>query len=112
MLCFIAGRAVTLPADEANAAVRRAELLLAAGGDPHRRLELYGRAVTALAGDLDTAGRRRELAEGLAALAPDVSDLRGGSESLRILLGDLDLAWQCYAAALLAEQLGSTEPDD
>jgi hypothetical protein len=107
-LCFIAGRSVTLPAEEANAAVRRAELLLAAGGDPRRRLELYGRAVTALAGDLDTAGRRRELAEGLAALDADVTGLRGASESLRILLGDPGLAWQCFAASVLADEL--TEP--
>src|SRR5262245_7192980 len=32
MLCFLAGRRVTLAAEEANGAVRRAELLLAAGG--------------------------------------------------------------------------------
>jgi hypothetical protein len=111
MLCFIAGRQVTLPGEEANAAVRRAELLLAAGGDPHRRLELFGRAVTALARDLDAPDRRRELARGLGALASGVSGLRGGSESLRLLLADEHLAWQCYAAALLADELGSTEPE-
>jgi hypothetical protein len=108
MLCFVAGRDVTVPAEETNAAVRRAELLLAAGGDPRRGLELYGRAVTALARDLDTMPRRGELAEGLAALVPELADLRGASESLRILLDDPDLAWQCFAAAVLAD--ARTEP--
>jgi hypothetical protein len=112
MLCFIAGREVTVPAEEANAALRRAELLLAAGGNPHRRLELFGRAVTALAQDLDTPGRRAELVAGLDALAPDVSGLPGGSESLRVLRADADLAWQCYAAALLAEELASAELEE
>ena len=108
MLCFVAGRDVTVPAEETNAAVRRAELLLAAGGDPRRGLELYGRAVTALARDLDTMPRRGELAQGLAALVPELADLRGASESLRILLDDPDLAWQCFAAAVLAD--ARTEP--
>ena len=54
---------------ELHAALRRAELLLAAGGDPRRPLELYGRAVTALAEDLDDPPLRAELAAGLEALA-------------------------------------------
>ena len=59
LLCFIAGQSVELDEAERNAALRRAELLLAAGGDPRRPLELYGRAVTALADDLDDAARPR-----------------------------------------------------
>ena len=54
MLCFVAGRDVPLDEDELNGAVRRAELLLAAGGDPHRALDPFGRAASALAEDLDT----------------------------------------------------------
>jgi hypothetical protein len=104
-LCFLAGRAVDLEPSEANAAIRRAELLLATGGDPRRQLELYGRAATAVARDLDTPERRGELASGLVALAQDVTGLRGAGEALRILLADLDLAWQCFAAALLADEL-------
>ena len=49
LVCFLAGRSVELDPEQLNAALRRAELLLATGGDPHRRLELYGRAVTAVA---------------------------------------------------------------
>ena len=112
MLCFIAGRNVELPADEANGAIRRAELLLAAGGDPRRRLDLYGRAVTALARDLDDPARRDALTESLAALEPELEELPGASESLHVLLADPDLAWQCYAAAVLADELTSEpEPD-
>jgi len=105
MLCFFAGREVAIPKDELNAAVRRAELLLAAGGDPHRPLDPVGRATTALAEDLDTEERRRALGVGLEALREDVTGLRGARESLALLLSDPDLAWQSYATALLAEAL-------
>jgi hypothetical protein len=106
-LCFLAGREVDLGADEANAALRRAELLLVAGGDPRRQLELYGRATTAVARDLDTPERRRQLSAGLEALEPELTELRGASEAQRLLLADPDLAWQCFAASLLADELGS-----
>jgi hypothetical protein len=106
-LCFLAGQSVELDEDEANAALRRAELLLVAGGDPRRGLDLYGRAATAVATDLDAPERRAQLADGLAALERDVAGLHGASEALRILLADANLAWQCFAAALLADELGS-----
>jgi hypothetical protein len=105
MLCFFAGRAVDVDADELNAAVRRAELLLAAGGDPRRPLDPFGRAATALADDLDTAERREQLRTGLAALRPETAGLRGASEALGLLLADPDLAWKAFATSLLAEAL-------
>jgi len=105
LLCFIAGRGVTLDEAELHAARRRSELLLAAGGDPRRPLELYGRAVTALAADLDAPTRRAELGAGLSELVPAVEGLRGAIEALRLLRRDGDLAWQCFAMALLAEAL-------
>jgi hypothetical protein len=105
MLCFFAGRNVTLDQDELHAAIRRAELLLAAGGDPHRPLDPFGRAATALADDLDSDERRAQLRTGLDALAPDVTGLRGARESLGLLLSDDDLAWKAYATSLLAEAL-------
>jgi hypothetical protein len=105
LLCFLAGREVELEATELHAAIRRAELLLAAGGDPHRPLELYGRAVTALADDLDDPGARAQLASGLEALTGEIAGLRGASEALKLLRRDGDLAWQCYAMALLADAL-------
>jgi hypothetical protein len=104
-LAFLAGQRIELDAERRNAAVRRAELLLAAGGDPHRPLELYGRAVDAVATDLDEPEARARLAEGLEALEQETAGLRGAGEALRLLRGDADLAWQCYAAALLADEL-------
>jgi hypothetical protein len=105
MLCFFAGRQVVLDEDELNGAVRRAELLLAAGGDPRRRLDPFGRAATSLAEDLDTAERRAQLRAGLRALAVEVKGLRGARESLALLLSDADLAWLAFATSLLAEAL-------
>ncbi len=109
LLCFLAGRNVTLDEHERDAALRRSELLLAAGGDPRRPLELYGRAVTALAEDLDDPAARAQLAAGLDTLTPAIEGLRGAAEALRLLGRDGDLAWQCYAMALLAEELGGEE---
>ena len=93
MLCFFAGRTIPIDDDELNGAVRRAELLLAAGGDPHRPLDPFGRAATALADDLDTPERRGALVQALEALRPEVAGLRGARESLALLLSDPELAW-------------------
>ena len=109
LLCFLAGRSVSLDEHELNAALRRSELLLATGGDPRRPLELYGRAVTALAEDLDSPAGRAELAAGLAALGPQVEGLRGATEALRLLTRDADLAWQCFGMALLAEVIAAED---
>jgi hypothetical protein len=105
VLGFLAGRSVEIDPEELNAALRRAELLLATGGDPRRSPELYGRAVTAIARDLDTASRRAQLLAALETLEPEARDLPGAGEALRLLLADPDLAWQSYALALLAEEL-------
>ena len=105
MLCFFAGRAVSVEEDELNSAVRRAELLLAAGGDPRRELDPLGRAVTALADDLDSPERRAQLRAGLEALREEVAGLRGAREALGLLLDDGDIAWKVYATSLLAEAL-------
>jgi hypothetical protein len=105
MLCFFAGRTIPIDDDELNGAVRRAELLLAAGGDPHRPLDPFGRAATALADDLDTPERRGALVQALEALRPEVAGLRGARESLALLLSDPELAWRSYATSLLAEAL-------
>ena len=105
LLCFLAGREIDVDEDERNASLRRAELLLASGGDPRRSPELYGRPVAAVAADLDAPERRAALRRALEALEPEVSGLRGAGEALRVLLGDADLAWQAYAYAVLAERL-------
>jgi hypothetical protein len=91
---------------ERDAALRRALLLLAAGGNPRRELDLYGRAVTSVAADLDSQAARSQLYAGLLALAPETSGLVGATAAREELLADPDLAWQCLAQALLAEALG------
>jgi hypothetical protein len=105
LLCFLASRSVALDEAAVNGALRRAELLLASGGDPHRRLELFGRAVTSVAQDLDTPERRDQLRSALERLQAETAGLRAANEALRLLLRDDDLAWQCLAMALLAEEL-------
>jgi len=106
-LALSAGSDIELPEDELNSALRRSVLLLAAGGDPTRELELDGRAVTALAADLDTPARRHELAVHLAALRSPASGLPLVERALTRLGAEPDLAWRSFACALLAHELGS-----
>ena len=105
LVCFVAGRGVELDPALVRGAVRRAELLLATGGDPHRSLELYGRAVTAVAHDLDAPAARRQLLASLESLQAEAAGLPGVNEALRLLLADPDLARQCFALSVLAEEL-------
>jgi hypothetical protein len=46
---------------------------------------------------------------GLASLEPEAEGLRGAREALRLLRSDGDLAWQCFACALLADSLTEAE---
>ena len=97
-LALLAGRGVPLDEDELRGALRRSLLLLASGGDPHRGLELDGRAVVALADELDSPQRRDALLAGLGALAGEAPDAE-------LLLDEPELAWRLYACGLLAEEL-------
>jgi hypothetical protein len=104
-LAWLAGQEVELDPGERHATLRRAELLLAAGGDPRRELELDGRAVTAVADDLDDEVARAALARGLERLAGEAGDLPTVGGALDALRTDTDLAWRSYACALVAEAL-------
>ncbi len=104
-LALVAGQAVELDADETRGALRRAMLLLAAGGDPHEGLALDGRAVTSLAADLDEPGRREALARGLEELREAAGELPSVDAALDELV-DAELAWRSFACALLAEEVG------
>ena len=81
-------------------------LLLAAGGDPHRELEIDDRAVKALAGDLFTEPRRAQLASGVDELARCAHELPVVRAAALFLAADVELAWRLFALALLAEELG------
>jgi hypothetical protein len=96
-----------VPVDEAelHAARRRAMLVLAAGGDPHRDLAPDDVAVARLAEDLDDPARRAALAAALDGLAAEADGLPAVTEALDAFRGDPDLAWRVYALALLADEL-------
>jgi hypothetical protein len=104
-LAYLAGQDVTLDEHELHGARRRAVLLLATGGDPLRGLALDGRAVTALAADIDGPEARTELATGLAALRRAAAGLPRVAAALARLAADPELAWRAFAAALLAAEL-------
>ena len=106
-LAWLAGQGIELDEEEVRATVRRAELLLAAGGDPRRELELDGRAVASVAADLDDPNARDQLEDSLNALATEAEGLASVASALAQLRAQPDLAWQCYAGALLAEAIGS-----
>ena len=104
-ICFVAGRAVTIDPDELNSALRRAVVVRAVGGDPHRELTIDEDAVVRLAEELDGTERREQLQLGLASLRdlgrgrPDVE------ETIVALISAPDLSWRAFCAGLLADEL-------
>jgi hypothetical protein len=104
-LAWLAGREIEHDEDDLRGAIRRAELLLAAGGDPRRELELDGRAVEAVAGDLGDEAARDRLEDGLAALVASSDGLPAVREGLARLRAQPELAWRCYACALLTDAM-------
>ena len=64
VLASVAGEEIQIQEDEAHGASRRALLLLTAGGDPDRGLDLNGRAVSALAEEVRTVDRQLALERG------------------------------------------------
>lgn len=104
-LAAAGGQEVPVPDGERHAAGRRALLLLATGGDPARGLDLSGRAVTALAVDLETDDRRALLMYGLRSLFARTGALPHVHQALHALVDEPDIAWRAYAASILAEEL-------
>jgi hypothetical protein len=105
VVAWLAGRDVPIEEDELRGAMRRSVLLVAAGGDPHRRLDLDGRAVTALAVELDTPARREGLARALRRARAEAAGLPGVSAAVDRLLADPELAWRAFAAGLIGAEL-------
>jgi hypothetical protein len=103
----VAGREIQVDGDELRGAARRALLVLAAGGDPSRGLDLDGPAVIGLAGELGARERRDALEDGLFRLLEDAKGFPHVSEAVRGLLASRDVAWRAYACSLLAEQLAA-----
>ena len=109
VLASVAGRGIVIGEDDAHAAIRRALLLLAAGGDPERGLDLNGRAVTALAEDLRTTDRQIALEQGVRDLRLEAAGLPHVGEAVRALMDTPDVAWRAYACSLLAEELADDQ---
>ena len=95
---YLAGLNVPIDEEERNAAVRRALLVFAAGGNVRRDPALEDAAVLELAADLDEPRRR-------SALGAALEQLDATPEVLR-LRDDPELAWRAFACALLADALG------
>jgi len=104
-ICFVAGRSVAIDRDELNAALRRAVVVRAVEGDPHRELTIDEDSVVRLAEELDHPERREQLQLGLAGLRdlgrgrPDVE------EAIVTLIAAPDLSWRAFCAGLLADEL-------
>jgi hypothetical protein len=105
VLAYIAGQSVEIGDEDLNGARRRALLLVAAGGDPHRDLDIDDRAVKALATDLFTDERREQLGRSIDALVLRVREHAVAREAALFLAGDVDLAWRLFSLSLLAEEL-------
>ena len=103
VLCWLVQDDVALDEGELNAARRRAMFVLAAGGDPHRDVDLDSIAAERLAGELDTPERRAQLATALGEIPAD--DLPTVSAAVESLRADPELAWRSFALSLLADEL-------
>ena len=105
VLVWLVAGEVEIGEAELNGARRRALLVLAAGGDPHRELGLDSVAAERLAGELDTPKRRAALSAALDRLAAEAEGLTAVSGALAALSADPELAWRSLALALLADEL-------
>jgi hypothetical protein len=105
VLAYIAGQSVEIDDADLNGGRRRALLLVAAGGDPHRDLDIDDRAVKALAADLFTDERREQLGRSIDALVLQVRERPVAREAALFLAADVDLAWRLFSLSLLAEEL-------
>jgi hypothetical protein len=109
VLALLAGREISLEDEELRGARRRAVQLLATAGDPRDGLDVEGRAVRALATDIDSPERRQTLAEGLATLQATAEGLPHVLDRVARLRADEDLAWRWFACTLLADELMEEE---
>ncbi len=106
VLASVAGAEVAIDEAERRGAARRALLLLAAGGDPSRGLDLHGRAVSALADELRDVDRQLALESGIRELRTLATGLPHVSEAVHALVDAPEVAWRAFACSLLAEELG------
>jgi hypothetical protein len=106
-LAWLAIGSVPIDEGELRAARRRALLVLAAGGDPHRDVDLDSVAVARLAEELDSPERREALATAFAGF--ESGGLPSVGAGIDALLEEPELAWRIFALALLADELADDE---
>jgi hypothetical protein len=111
-LAHVAGEEVSVPEGELRGAVRRALLLLAVGGDPSRGLDMHGRAVEAIADELDSPFRREILSDGLEGLRIEAAERSALVEVVEMLQRDGELAWRAFSAGRLVNALEQDELAD
>lgn len=112
-IAFHAAAELALNKDALRAAIRRAMLVLAAGGDPHREISLGDVAVVRLADELDSASRREELARQLRHVAQTAVGLPVVERAVAALQADAEFAWRWVALALVvSERLDVDEDED
>jgi hypothetical protein len=104
-IALVALERIGFEGEHLSAAVRRALLVLAAGGDLRRELSLDDGAVIGLAADLDAPERRADLDAALAALRRDADGLPAAAAAVDDLTADKDRAWLALAAAILGNEL-------
>jgi hypothetical protein len=100
---WVALEDVPIDEGELRAARRRAMLVLAAGGDPHRDVGTATPAVERLADELDAPERRASLHDALAGAI--TAGLPTVQKALQSLLDDPELAWRLFALAHVADEL-------
>ena len=109
LLAYLAAQEIEIPEEELNAARRRALLVLAAGGDPHRDLDPDSRAARGLARDLDNPERRRRFDAAVAGLRDAANGLPRAAAALDALAADPERAWRWLACAYLADELSDDD---
>jgi hypothetical protein len=102
-LAWGAGRAVAIPEDELNEALRRALVVRAVGGSPQREVTLDEDAVVRLAQELNSSERRSDMIRSLQSLRADAGPNASGS--IDALVADASFTWRCFAAGCLAAEL-------
>ena len=103
---WLAGQAVEIPEAELNEALRRALVVRAVEGSPQREVTLDEDAVARLADELESPERRASLLLATNGLRDEGAVTPSASAAIEALLADGDFAWRCFAAGLLAAELG------